>query len=165
MSTNPFVLNELAERIGMCSGILYKILENKYMFSSLHKEEEREYALLENCGFLIAHLHHEKGISNDETTKLAAIISAMVHGEEYFKILCKAISFYSKQFFSPTNEIFLNNSIYCYNLSHPRTWNDFKNGIPIEAMNALETISFSVQIMSFLKEEFPKQVNPILERL
>ena len=163
----PKLLKELTDAIGVCAGGLCSLFEPYYK----QKEAGGDYALLESYGFILAYVHYQDGLSDDEVVDCAAFLCLQFGGESYFNRIKRCVSFYSKLFFKfkPPTKDFIYCSIVCYNLSKPGSWDDFENDkmedFINKDLNFFSIIQQYITVQCFLSEELPKRINPILERL
>lgn len=157
-------LDVLSEELGNCSGGLCSVLKNEYNLT----HGEMDYAILENYGFLLANIHFQGGLSNDEV-KQCIMFFSQKYGKENYEIIANSSTFYSQMYYRYSRPGKQNDtlfcSIICYNLRRPRTWDDFSESLHIGEVNFLSDTALWLEICAFLKEVTPKRINPILEKL
>ncbi len=158
------VILELCDELGKCSGGIADILKDSYQL----EKSQYDYAILENFAFLLAYLHYEDGIDDDEAGSCISCFVGVNIGVdvEKFKFIANSADFYSKIFYAVgkgRNYDFLVMSKIIYNLLHPGERNTFENSLPI--INGLDVVDKGVKIRSFLSEDFPKRVNSILSKM
>lgn len=156
---------ELSNELGLCSGGIASILEHHYK----PKPAELDNAILENYGFLLAYLCVKGGLDLDEAGSTIACFVGVNCGNDAskFYFVAKAMQFYGKhlKMLEDNPKDFLLLSIVTYNLLRPATWDDFSGNLHIEESNCLQILELWINIQSFLIDELPKRVNPILEKI
>ncbi len=157
-------MQELSEEIAICSGGLCSIFQNDYKLS----KSELDFTILENYGFLLANIHFQGGLSNDEVRQCITLFSNR-YGIHHFETLVQSATFYSNLFYEFSQPANHNNPLFiskfCYNLRRPRTWDNFRENIHIENIDIFKDMEAWEQISAFLKDIIPKRINPILEKL
>lgn len=154
---------ELSEEIGFCSGGLASTLMPFYQFP----DSKLDNAIIENYAFLLAYLCMEGGIDFDEAGScLACFVGIHLQGNrEKYMSLGKSMQFYHEQLSMLGKDDFFVGSCICFNLLNPGSLRSFSQSIPLQSMNCLTIVEAWTMVKSFLKEQLPKRVNPILDKL
>lgn len=165
MAMSPEFTIELCDAIGMCSGGLVMILKEYYKIPW----NERDNTILENFGFILAYLCVKRGISVSEAGECIACFIGVNLGKDTdkFEMTTNSFRFYTKHLQSMedgSKDNFYTSSIIIYNLTRPKTWDGFENKLPLH-QSFVDIIQLWMQVQSYLHEEIPKQINPILKRL
>lgn len=123
--------------------------------------------ITESFGFILGYLIAQDGIDLDEGGNCIACLIGTMFGKDTSKFYdtAKALDFYLKLLHKKEKSDYFLLSILNFNLTHPKTWNNFKETTPFEKLDLFSTKTGSLIIKTFLEKILPEKINPVLGEL
>lgn len=156
------ILIRITNHVGLCSAGIANIFNEEYNVPN------KDLIMLENAGLLLARIHFEGGLNEDEIMRGIALFhfhNCKYGGQKYLEFILGSFGFYDKIFFRFKERDLCSAvmpPIICYNLIRPGTWKEY---VSVKDVDMLKMIKWWTGLKDIILKTLPIGINPLLDQL